>query len=174
MDPLTGPRPILFLDIDGTLLPWGLPPGQYPAYPGPRGVDSNPVLARVNPDHGRRLLGLSCELVWATAWEHRANEQVAPWIGLPQLPVVVFPDDDAEDERIGLHYKTRTLIEWAAGRPFAWVDDEMTDIDREWVSAHHPGPALLHRADPHHGLTEADYAVVSEWVRKARDLRDER
>ena len=47
----------------------------------------------------------------------------------------VFPPDDERDERIGLHYKTRALIEWAAERPFAWVDDEITDVDREWVRA---------------------------------------
>jgi hypothetical protein len=29
-------------------------------------------------------------------------------------------------------------------RPFAWVDDEMTDADLDWVLAHHPGRALLH------------------------------
>lgn len=165
----TGRRPLLFLDVDGALIPFGLPPEEYPTYPGPRDDESSPLLARLNPDHGPRLLGLPCELVWATAWEHEANEGVAPLIGLPQLPVVVFPPDDAEDERIGLHFKTRTLIDWASGRPFAWVDDEITDVDQEWVRAHHPGSALLHRVDPRHGLTEADYAVLREWARKARD-----
>ena len=164
MVPGLGRHPILFLDVDGVLIPFGLPPGQYPTYPGPRDDGSSPLLARLNPEHGGWLLALPCELVWATAWEHEANERVAPWIGLPQLPVVVFPPDDEEDERIGLHYKTRALIEWAAGRPFAWVDDELTDIDREWARAHHPGAALLHRADPRYGLTEADYGVLREWL----------
>jgi hypothetical protein len=164
MDPGTGTRPLLFLDVDGPLLPFGLPPEQYPTYPRARDDGSNPLLARLNPEHGRRLVALSCELVWATAWEHEANERIAPWIGLPDLPVVVFPPDDEADERIGLHFKTRSLIEWAAGRPFVWVDDEMTDIDREWVRAYHPGPALLHRVDPRHGLTDSDYAVLGEWV----------
>jgi hypothetical protein len=171
MVPGMGRHPILFLDVDGPLLPFGLPPQQYPTYPSPRDDGSNPLLARLNPEHGPRLLALSCDLVWATAWEHEANEVVAPWIGLPQLPVVVFPPDDEEDERIGLHFKTRTLVQWAAGRPFAWVDDEITDVDREWVRAHHPGPALLHRADPRHGLAEADYEVLREWLQKVRDVR---
>jgi hypothetical protein len=56
------------------------------------------------------------------------------------------------------------LIEWAEGRPFAWVDDEITAVDRAWVRAHHPGPALLHRVDPHRGLTEDDFGVISEWL----------
>jgi hypothetical protein len=164
-------RPLLFLDVDGPLIPFGLPPEELPVYPGPRDDDSHPGLARINPEHGRRLAALSCELVWATAWEHEANEWVAPRIGLPQLAVVTWPSlsaaDEDRDERIGLHWKTRTLIEWAAGRPFAWVDDEVTAVDRAWVRAHHPGPALLHRVDPRRGLAEDDFKVLGEWLLKA-------
>jgi hypothetical protein len=35
-------------------------------------------------------------------------------------------------------------VAWADGRPFVWVDDEITDADRNWASTHHPAPALLH------------------------------
>jgi hypothetical protein len=62
-----------------------------------------------------------------------------------------------------LHWKTRGLVEWAAGRSFVWVDDEITGIDRAWVSAHHPGHALLHRVDPSAGLTDEDFQVIRCW-----------
>lgn len=52
----------------------------------------------------------------------------------------------------------------AAGRPFVWVDDEITATDRAWVKSHHAGRALLHRVDPRHGLTDADFAAVAEWL----------
>jgi hypothetical protein len=42
-----------------------------------------------------------------------------------------FPEDD-HDARIGLHWKTRRIIEQAAGLPFVWIDDETTDTDRTW------------------------------------------
>jgi hypothetical protein len=71
------------------------------------------------------------------------------------------------DERAGRHWKTRLLVGRAAGRPFAWVDDEIRDADRAWVSAHHPGPALLHRVDPRRGLSGADFEVLGEWLRGA-------
>ncbi|WP_248965696.1 hypothetical protein [Sphaerisporangium perillae] len=97
-------------------------------------------LARLTAEVGRRLAALPCELVWATTWEDEANAEIAPRIGLPQLPVVNWPESSDEDERqdqwFGLHWKTRTLVTWAAGRPFAWVDDEITDADRDWVTAH--------------------------------------
>jgi hypothetical protein len=77
-----------------------------------------------------------------------ANESISPRIGLPQIPVVIWPepsDTEDQDERDGLHWKTRTLVGWASGRPFAWVDDEITNPDRAWVSARHQGHALLLR-----------------------------
>jgi hypothetical protein len=58
-----------------------------------------------------------------------ANELVAPRLGLGQLPVVEFPDDD-EDPGPGLHWKTRLLTARAGGRPFVWLDDEIADADR--------------------------------------------
>ncbi|WP_430790271.1 hypothetical protein [Actinoplanes sp. G11-F43] len=56
------------------------------------------------------------------------------------------------------------LVRWAAGHPFVWLDDEITDADRRWVRAHHEGRALLHRADPLTGVTEADFAAIRRWL----------
>ncbi|MBT2407361.1 MULTISPECIES: HAD domain-containing protein [unclassified Streptomyces] len=168
--------PLLFLDVDGPLIPFGATPQQlpdgYPTYrsgPGVHVAGAGPLLARINPAYGPRLAALGCELVWATTWMEDANECVAPWLGLPELPVVAWPEpsaeDSDEDERDGLHWKTRTLLHWAAGRPFAWVDDEITDADRTWVAAHHPGPTLLLHVDPRTGLTDADFTTLTAWLR---------
>lgn len=113
-------------------------------------------------------MALPCDLVWATTWMAEANECVAPRIGLPPLAVVNWPepsDAEEQDERDGLHWKTRALVAWAKGRSFVWVDDEITDRDRVWASGHHRGQALLHHVDPRQGLTDADYAAISEWLR---------
>ncbi|MFC8224194.1 hypothetical protein [Streptomyces sp. NPDC057287] len=170
------PLPLLFLDVDGPLLPFGatrlqLPDG-YPTYGtgcGPREAGENPLTARIDPGHGPRLRELPCELVWATTWMSDANDCISPWLGLPQLPLVDWPDPAPEDEPEGLHWKTPGLVGWAAGRPFAWVDDEITDIDRTWVEAHHPGRALLHRVDAWRGLTGTDFATLDAWLRRSAD-----
>ena len=159
--------PIVFLDVDGTLIPFRARPAgsalvaARTLVPADEASD-NPLLDRLDPADGRMLLALGCQLVWATTWMADANDLVAPRLGLPQLPVVEFPDDD-EPER-GLHWKTAFLTRWAAARTFVWLDDEITDADRRWVQAHYPGKTLLHRVDPLVGLADTDFALIRQWL----------
>jgi hypothetical protein len=92
-----------------------------------------------------------------------ANEEISPRLGLPLLPIVIWPDDDGTSGS-GVHWKTQHLVAWANGRPFVWVDDEITDADRTRVAARHPAPALLHRVDPGAGLTDADFEAIARWL----------
>lgn len=153
-------RPLLFLDVDGPLIPFGV--AVPPTAAEPALDDAHPLLARLVPEHGRLLAALPCELVWATTWMDDANEVIAPRLGLPRLPVLDWPDEDEPDD--GLHWKTRGLVAWAAGRDFVWVDDELTARDQAWVDANHPGRALLHRVDPRRGLATEDFAAVHDWL----------
>jgi hypothetical protein len=171
------PLPLLFLDVDGPLIPFGatrhqLPDG-YPAFGPEHGLGEaggNPLITRIDPGLGPRLRALPCELVWATTWMSDANECVAPRLGLPELPVVTWPETaDADETKGGLHWKTPALVRWAAAHPFAWVDDEITDVDRAWVEVHHRGRAFLHRVDARRGLTRADFATLETWLRRAAD-----
>jgi hypothetical protein len=156
-------RPLLFLDIDGTLLPFGRQ----------QRIEATPAdsyLAGLDPQTVPYLTALPCVLVWATTWEDRANTELAPLIGLSPLPVVNWPEPtreaSLEDRWFNLHWKTRTLVSWAAGRSFAWVDDEITDHDREWVAEHHDGRALLHQVDAARGLIASDLEALGTWLRR--------
>ncbi|MEU1729474.1 HAD domain-containing protein [Nonomuraea sp. NPDC005692] len=157
-------RPLLFLDVDGPLLPFGEDPHGEPLAATPESH-----LARLTAEVGRRLAALPCDLVWATTWEEEANVEIAPRIGLPRLPVVTWPEPsdahEREDQWFRLCWKTRTLVTWAAGRPFAWVDDEITDADRNWVSTRHSGRALLHHVESFRGLVDEDFTVLDQWLR---------
>ncbi|MGW6393841.1 hypothetical protein ACWFR1_25825 [Streptomyces sp. NPDC055103] len=154
-------RPLLFLDVDGPLIPFGARDGAHPTYPPVPPASVSPLLARLDPAQGARLAALPYELVWATTWEEDANAWVAPRLGLPELPLVHWPDGPEEP---GVHWKVPALVAWAAGRSFAWVDDEIGAADRAWVAARHPGRALLHRVDPRLGLGDADYAALAAWA----------
>jgi hypothetical protein len=160
-------RPLLFLDVDGPLIPFG-GPDPHPTF-GRTPAGSNPLLSRIDPAHGPRLASLSCDIVWATTWMADANRHVCPLLGLPELPVVSWPESPDElDNWYGLHWKTRTIVDWAAGHPFAWFDDEVTDADRDWVARHHATRALLHRVDARRGLMDDDYATLTRWISASR------
>lgn len=159
-------NPIVFLDVDGTLLPFR----PRPAKPAPPTADrlvpagnaqGNPLLERLDPADGPKLLALGCQLAWATTWMSDANDLIAPRLGLPQLPIVDFPDDEPDH---AMHWKTVHLARWAAGQPFIWLDDEITDADRRWIQAHYPGKALLHRINPSIGLADPDFTHIREWL----------
>ncbi|GAA4906078.1 HAD domain-containing protein [Streptomyces coeruleoprunus] len=158
--------PILFLDVDGPLIPFG---GDRSPVVHVARAGGNPLLERIDPALGPQLAALPCELVWATTWMDEANEVLAPVLGLPELAVVRWPEPSGQEERdvrAGRHWKTRAVVEWAGGRAFAWVDDEITDRDREWVTAHCGERALLRRVDPRRGLTGADLDVLGDWLRR--------
>ncbi|GAA2042321.1 hypothetical protein GCM10009839_51300 [Catenulispora yoronensis] len=178
-------RPSLLVDVDGPLNPYAAK-----ATRRPRGYTTHrwmvpswvaaesrrlamlgelprrlkPLRVWLNPDHGPALTALPFELVWATSWEHEANDYVGPVLGLPPLPVIEWAkDSEARTSTGGLFWKTPQIVAWARGRPFAWVDDQITATDIAWVRSHHSGPALLHWVDPRIGLTDDDFATLAAW-----------
>ncbi|MFE0739271.1 hypothetical protein [Streptomyces sp. NPDC058855] len=84
-----------------------------------------------------------------------------PWLGLPPLPVVDWPEEDGDGDWDGGSGD-------GEGEGQGEVGGEVAAADREWVAAHHPAPALLHRVDHRCGLIAADFAALEEWVRWAR------
>ncbi|XCM30954.1 hypothetical protein ABXI76_17700 [Streptomyces parvus] len=172
--------PLLFLDVDGPLNPYAAQPERRPAgyttlrVPTDSGISADrgglstrrrPLRVWLNPEHGPALLGLGYELCWATTWMAEANRWIAPTLGLPELPFVDFGDDLFRERPDGVHWKTGPLVDYAAGRPFAWVDDEQSELDRAYVATHHEGPGLLHHVNPRLGLRENDFRTLAGFAR---------
>ena len=176
-------KPILFLDVDGPLNPYAAKPHRRPpgytthrlnplTDDGSRWTAHNkhPLRVWLNPSHGPSLLGLGFDLVWATTWEAEANELIGPRIGLPELPYVSFdrrraplpgmPDRTVLDTLPGpggTYFKTDQLVRWADGRPFVWVDDEITAVDIDWIAQHTSSRSVTERISPRVGLVEEDF-----------------
>lgn len=165
-------RPLLFIDVDGVLNPDSVSSGRRPdGYVThrmrPSGPWQNPrakaLRVWLNPSHGTYLSALPFELVWGTTWEHEANEWIGPHLGLPELPVVTF--ENKLGRRVhGVHWKTPDLVKYAAGRPFAWLDDEISARDGEYVREHHDGPFALVQVAPLVGLTEDHLKTLRDWA----------
>ena len=173
-------RPLLFLDVDGPLNPYAAQPERRPhGYttirvtlngPTPEGDERSllrrrPLRVWLNPEHGPALLGLGYELCWATTWMRDANRWIGPVLGLPALPYIDFGDALFRETPDGVHWKTGPLVDYANGRPFAWVDDELSDLDQEYVAAHHRGAGLLHHVNPRIGLRDDDFHALAEFAR---------
>jgi hypothetical protein len=151
-------RPILLVDVDGVLNPWlaeGCPPGfgVYDFFPGER------VL--LSPGHGELLLSLAqaYELMWATAWEHRANRLICPVLSLPELPVIEFPLSG----RDLFFRKLPAVIDAVGNRPCAWIDDEHRPDHYTWAESRGV-PTLIIDIDPAEGLTGDVVARLAEWA----------
>ena len=130
-------RPLLFLDVDGTLLPAGdaLKPSTlddwYAIWQNP----SNPQLAKIDRAHGPRLLALPADLIWATAWMKDANLVIGPILGLPELPVADFGELPGLDDPIWTEHdesaaRTGRPGVWWRSRPDARLPGSMTSSRR--------------------------------------------
>ncbi|MGV9316169.1 HAD domain-containing protein [Streptomyces sp. NPDC003691] len=164
-------KPLLLLDVDGPLNPYGGKPERRPEGYGthrmrPEGWHgSKPLRVWLNPDHGRELLALAdrYELVWATTWKGEANHWISPPLGLPELPFIDWPVMHGAAP-YGTFWKTQYILDYAAGRPFAWLDDDIGALDREFVARNHLAAALLLHVDHRIGLTRPDFQALEEWA----------
>jgi hypothetical protein len=167
-------QPLLLLDVDGPLNPYAAKPHRRPeGYAThrlrPAGWEraKNPLRVWLNPAHGPMLTSFAeehaVELAWATTWERDANPMIGQLIGLPELPVIEWGFR-------AHHWKFDGVLEFADGRPLAWLDDDFARFrqERAWFEARRGDvPTLLHHVDPAVGLRPEDLDAVAAWLTSA-------
>jgi hypothetical protein len=159
------PRPILAVDVDGVISLFGF------EEPPDRGVAKfeliDGMVHCISTAAGKRLQRLSdlYDLVWATGWEDRANDSLAPLLGLPELPWLSF---DGAARFGSAHWKLGPIDEYAGQRALAWVDDSFDDSCYQWANGR-AAPTLLVPTQSPHGLEEAQTEALISWARELGD-----
>ena len=174
-------KPILFLDVDGVLNAFQPVRPHVVRYAGGRWVKGKfiPFTLHFDNEVADMVLALSehFEIVWATMWNHAANAEIAPLLGLHEFPVAECSHDGGWDAAIAkgtpvseikrLWYaKTALLAEYAGTRPYVWMDDDHSGFDRTWLAEH--GDAahfMLVRTDADYGLAWDDVDAAITWAR---------
>ena len=153
-------RPLLLLDIDGTLVPLGPPDGIDLLEP-PVGGDHAYVRYRPELSGWMARLAEAFELVWATSWGVDANHVLSPLLGLPPLPVVPITDEAGPGETL----KLPAIRRFVGERPFAWIDDDIGEDARTWVDLRvevSPGHLVMTQAD--RGIDEGHVHELLEFA----------
>ena len=100
--------------------------------------------------HAPRLARLAdhFDLVWATTWEHYANQALCPALGLDPLPVIRFQRGKTQTRKLD------TIMSYVGDRPAAWIDDDLYEDAHSWARARDESiPTLLLQTIPSVGFT---------------------
>jgi hypothetical protein len=155
-------RPVLAVDVDGVISLFGFdepPDREVASY---QLIDG--MVHCISLPAGERLkrLGEHYDLIWATGWEERANDSLAPLLGLPDLPVLNF---DGAARFGSAHWKLGPIDDYAGKRPLAWIDDSFDESCYEWAQQRDAETLLVPTEAPF-GLEEAQTEALMIWARQ--------
>lgn len=161
---MTAP-PLLLLDVDGVLSPFGeiprwrskcLEPIATGGYAGTFLIDRD-VTSRLARMHDSGIV----EVEWCTSWESDARDFLGPFLGAPYPDLHVHYSRDVADTRVWFKQQAaQTRLD--EGRRVVWCDDDIPSHDISAIADH---PRLLAvEPDKGIGLTVDDLDRIDAWV----------
>ena len=151
--------PLLLVDIDGVLAPYGFdrPPSGFEPFELFL-EDAEPTF--LSEAHGEWLRALSnvYDMVWASAGGHRANKLLAPVLGLPDWPHVPYPQHNVAPAE-----KVPAIDAFLGDRTCACLEDRMTPEAYRWAAQRFTCTLLIH-IEPTVGLTLATVDRLLNWA----------
>jgi hypothetical protein len=151
-------RPLLFVDIDGVLNPFGgpCPDGfvEHQLFP-----NDDPV--RICAAHGDWLHELAghFELVWGTSWSEQDRALLASLIDLPMFHgAIELPRGPFLPQG-----KAPAIARFAGDRAMAWIDDVLSAEAWTWASDRSL-PTLLLAIDRARGLERQHVEQLMAWA----------
>ena len=163
-------KPLLLVDVDGVLNVFGF---SWEGYEEPdseleKVFEAMGWTIRFPTGTAQRMARLSeaFDCVWATTWEERANDLIAPHLGVgADWPVIKFKGWARHPT-----WKLPDVRKWcednARGRRVAWLDDDLHGDAEEWAAKRTEGgePTVLVSTHNEKGLTDRLTRELMEWA----------
>jgi hypothetical protein len=154
--------PMLIVDFDGVISPYGTEPADGMALVrvgGYRLLYRPEVIAGLNDLHRQG----TAQLRWLTSWGEGARSDVAPVLGLVDFPVLgELTSTNGRRAWTKLSVVERNVV---PGTRFAWIDDDLTQAQQRRVAQRYGAEhSLLIRPDPGVGLKASQLNEVRTFL----------
>jgi hypothetical protein len=177
-------KPLLLIDVDGVLLPWGECPPGYSEQTMQTVREPEQVFWSPENASYLRVLAKVYAPVWCTARCEEVCSTVAALHGIGgdwpvlDLSAAVFRHKGRLMIRRGVSPKATWKLNWVrayvAKRPFAWIDDDLKDDAYEWVKRRVDiggSPGCLVKPDPNQGMRYEHFEDLMAFADVVQELR---